>query len=173
VNGPLTMLGTNTMQIGKNGTNALCDSVAGLGTVLCGGTLNITLTSGTLMAGDTFKLFQAETYSGAFGALNFPALDQGLYWDTAALASAGLLKVSGITPPIVQPPAILWDGTVMLSLSGAPGLSYDIWATADLSHTPISWDWLGSAQFDASGVATYYDPYAPFYLQRFYVISVP
>jgi len=175
VNGPLTLSGAVTIQLNKTGTNLSCDTITGITMVNCGGTLNVTGSGGNLAAGDSFQVFQADSYSGGFAALNLPPLESGLYWDSATLASSGALRVERIVPPSVQPPSLLWDGTVLLYFSGSPGATYRVWATPDLSWTPIeaTWQEFPSGQFDATGEAFLYDPYAPWYPQRFYVISVP
>lgn len=58
------------------------------------GTLNLTLLGGYMPdAGDSFKLFDFATSSGAFTALNLAPLDGGKAWDTSALYTSGTISV--------------------------------------------------------------------------------
>ena len=60
-----------------------------------GGTLVVTVAgSGMLEAGDTFTLFHAPGFSGAFASIRLPALPQGLTWDTGGLTTNGTIVVS-------------------------------------------------------------------------------
>lgn len=58
-----------------------------------GGTLNVTNIGGSLVLNDTFNLFDLDSTSGAFSAVNLPALDPGLSWDQSALYTSGALTV--------------------------------------------------------------------------------
>lgn len=175
IRGQLSLLGNTTLKISKNGTNGLCDSVAGVTTLICGGVLNVRLLAGTLAAGDTFKLFSPVQFSGAFESIYLPPLDAGLYWDTTALTTVGVLKVGVVTPPKIGAPQISFDGAVQFQVSGAPGLSYQVWASEDLSLQPVQTMWtpLGAGVFGANGLATFIDYSAVFYARRFYLIAVP
>jgi hypothetical protein len=75
-----------------NGTNQV---TTGLSSITYGGTLNL----GALPAlnnGDSFKVFDATTYGGAFGAIIPATPGAGLVWDTSQLAVNGTLAV--VTP---------------------------------------------------------------------------
>jgi autotransporter-associated beta strand protein len=58
-----------------------------------GGTLNVSNINGTLVANDTFNLFDWSSTSGTFGTINLPALDPGLSWDTGSLYTNGTITV--------------------------------------------------------------------------------
>ncbi len=69
-----------------------------------GGSLVVTnLSGGSLAAGDTFTLFSASSYSGAFSSLNLPVLPVGMLWDAGNLATNGTLT-------IVTNGLSLWNG---------------------------------------------------------------
>jgi hypothetical protein len=56
-----------------------------LGALTCGGTLIVTnIGVVALAAGDSFKLFNAASYSGAFAKVILPPLPAGLGWNTNA-----------------------------------------------------------------------------------------
>ena len=92
-----------TMQI--TGGTTTCDKLAVTGTLTCGGTLDISLISGTLVNGAVYQLFNASTISGTFTTINLPVLDASLAWDTSELYSAGKIKVipsTGINSPTIR-----------------------------------------------------------------------
>jgi hypothetical protein len=55
------------------------------------GTLNVTNTGGILAVGNSFQLFKAGSFTGAFAATNLPSLSAGLAWKFNA--ANGLLSV--------------------------------------------------------------------------------
>ena len=86
---------TTSMEIDAgNSTNDLLTTSS---TITYGGTLNVTNLSGTLAAGQIYKLFNAQdgfSYLGAFdGGTNLPTLGGGLAWDTTGLATNGTISV--------------------------------------------------------------------------------
>ncbi|MDB6058149.1 MAG: hypothetical protein JWO95_1993, partial [Verrucomicrobiales bacterium] len=70
-----------------------CDKVSGVTDVIFNGALTVTNIAGTshLTNGTTFRLFQANTYSGSFTATNLPVIG-GVTWDTSGLGSNGSIK---------------------------------------------------------------------------------
>jgi pectate lyase len=81
---------TNVMELdAASHTN---DLLTGMTSVSYGGRLLVTNLSGTLAAGDSFKLFQAGSYSGAFTSITLPALTGNLQW-TNRLALDGTIAV--------------------------------------------------------------------------------
>ena len=75
-----------------------------------GGTLNVSNISGTLVANDTFNLFDWSSTSGTFGTINLPALNPGLSWDTGSLYTNGTITV------IPEPRAALLGAIGLLAL---------------------------------------------------------
>jgi hypothetical protein len=75
------------------GTN---DLVRGLTSVTYGGTLTLSNLSGTITASNTFRLFSANSYSGAFTALTPASPGQNLAWNTNTLTMDGTLRVTSI-----------------------------------------------------------------------------
>src|SRR6185369_7373892 len=59
-----------------------------------GGTLTLVASGDPLASGDSFNLFDAATYSGAFATLTLPALGAGLAWDSSQLIVDGTIRVS-------------------------------------------------------------------------------
>ena len=63
------------------------------GNLTYAGNLVVSNLAGTLAGGDSFKIFDAPAYAGAFNAFSLPPLTAGLTWDTAALTTSGTLSV--------------------------------------------------------------------------------
>ena len=97
VGGNVSLAGTTTVDVDKtSGLNDLVEATNVTATTITyGGTLNVAATNGSLTAGDTFKLFDATNYVGAFTTIN-PA---NVVWDTSSLNANGTLKVVSVTPP--------------------------------------------------------------------------
>jgi hypothetical protein len=81
-----------------------------------------------------------------------------------------------ITPaaPSLSGVAVNGSGGVQFTLSGTAGFGYRVWATTDLTLSPITatWTLLSSNVFGASPV-TFTDTEATNFPQRFYTVTVP
>ena len=89
----LALGGTSAFEISKTGFTLASDLAAVSGALTLGGTLNVTASGDALAFGDTFDLFNAPSFSGAFATLNLPVLDPGLEWNTANLGTDGSIAV--------------------------------------------------------------------------------
>jgi len=121
------------------------------GALTNGGTLIITNLAGTLAAGDSFQLFTAADFHGAFGSVILPALPASLVWNTNALNTSGLLSIVPITPPVI---ATLFVSNGSLIFSGTGGVAnagYYLVAATNLTTPLTNWQPLLTNQFDASG----------------------
>jgi fibronectin-binding autotransporter adhesin len=87
---------TNAAEVNK--TTLTQDLVKGITTLTYGGTLTVTNLAATAFAnGDSFKLFDATTYTGAFSAIIPASPGSGLVWNTNQLTTSGTLSVvSGV-----------------------------------------------------------------------------
>ncbi|HEX7654267.1 MAG TPA: autotransporter-associated beta strand repeat-containing protein [Verrucomicrobiae bacterium] len=103
---PATLTVNNAVTLGSGATysakldkgNTVQDLLQGVSTLTYGGTLAVTNLSGTLAVGDSFKLFDAATYAGAFTAIAPATPGVGLAWDASQLATSGTLKIiAGVT----------------------------------------------------------------------------
>ena len=61
------------------------------------------------MLNDSFKIFDATTYAGAFSSFILPTLNSGLAWSTANLVTNSAITVisSGALPPAPDAPTNL------------------------------------------------------------------
>jgi hyaluronate lyase len=171
VSNHLTLAGTVWMELAKNGSTLSCDQVTGVRTVTYGGLLVVTnLGTAALAAGDSFKLFSATNYSGAFTSLVLPP---GAVWDTTQLAVNGTLRVGSNVPPTIATATWLGARGFELSFTGTPGSSYRVWGMTNPAVPLTNWLLLESNRFDAAGAATYADTAATNFPQRCYSISTP
>ncbi|HEV2696147.1 MAG TPA: autotransporter-associated beta strand repeat-containing protein [Verrucomicrobiae bacterium] len=93
VNSSLSLAAGSTTAVDVNKTAGTKDLVTGVSTLTYGGTLVVNNLAGTLASGDSFKLFNATTYSGSFSAISPTTPGAGLTWDVSQLAVSGTLGV--------------------------------------------------------------------------------
>ena len=170
INNVLNLSGTTDMKV-SHVTGAANDAITGVTTLTFGGALNVTAT-GTLQAGDSFKLFTAGTYFGSFSSTNLPALGGGLSWDTSALGT-GTLRVSSTAPEITSW-KVLNSGNFQLTFSGPNSAGYRVWASTNVALKPVTntWSLLASNTFGTTPVSVT-DTQAATLPRRFYVITMP
>ncbi|MES2997445.1 MAG: Calx-beta domain-containing protein [Verrucomicrobiota bacterium] len=119
INNTLHLAGTTAMEIRKLGGMRINDTVIGLSGVTYGGALVVTkLGTDALIAGDTFQLFEAGTYTGNFSSVSLPPLPSNMSWDTTGLSSAGTIKVISVGAPFNS-----WTQANFGSLAGEPTIA--------------------------------------------------
>jgi hypothetical protein len=99
--------------------------------------------------GDSFKLFNAANYSGAFTGFVLPALTAGQVWNTNTLNISGALSVAAYLPPVIGTAGAAGKN---LNLAGSGGIAfwtYYVLATTNLLAGP--WTPVATNQFDAGG----------------------
>jgi autotransporter-associated beta strand protein len=153
VNNTLTLTSGSTtfMQVGHSPLTNNTLKVSG--TLTEGGTLNVTnIGSAALTNGDSFKLFNAGTYSGAFSAYVLPQLGSGLAWNTSALNSSGVISVISLTAPAIGGAGIDANGSLVCSGSGAPtNWTYYVLSSTNLSLPLTNWTRIATNQTDSGG----------------------
>jgi hypothetical protein len=150
INNTLTLLGTNVMEINK--TAATRDLIQGLTSVTYGGTLSVVNLSGTLAAGDSFKLYDATSYSGAFSAIIPSSPGAGLGWDTSSLTVDGTLKVvTAVTPPYFNQPTLSGGTLTLTGGGGSPNATYHLLASTNVELPVSNWTSIATNNFDGSG----------------------
>lgn len=98
-NGNLLLGASGTAMIEINQANGTRDLANVAGTLTYGGTLQVTNLAGTLANGNSYKIFQATAYAGAFASYNLPALAANLAWDVTALTTSGTISVVATNDP--------------------------------------------------------------------------
>jgi autotransporter-associated beta strand protein len=116
INHHLTLMAGSFTSVEVNQLDGTCDQVLGVTNLSYGGTLVVANLAGTLSLHDSFKLFTAESYAGAFDAVQPASPGAGLAWDTSTLATDGTLRIKVGINPTPEPLAYSLTGT-QLTLS--------------------------------------------------------
>ena len=163
---------TNIFEISKA---PLTNDVAKVfGALTCGGTVLVTNISGLPLAlGDSFKLFNAASYTGSFTNVSLPALTNGLTWNKAALATAGVIAVVSNTPPRIVAFAFNSGAFSLSGSNGVAGNPYYVIGSTNLSVSLTNWTRLITNYFDTSGNFAWTNPASAVNRQFFYSIFVP
>ncbi len=151
VSNSLSLSGTALMELSPAG--ATNDQVRGITLLTYGGTLWLTNLDGTVLAaGNSFKLFSAATYGGAFTNYLLPSLSNGLVWDSSKLAIDGTIAVIH-PPPISRITAIkpVAPHTIQLAGTGVASQIYYIRASTNLALPLAQWWLLGATNSASSG----------------------
>ncbi|HVM46591.1 MAG TPA: hypothetical protein VMU04_01120 [Candidatus Acidoferrum sp.] len=153
IGGNLTNSGTVFMKLNKQaGTQDLLDM--GGNTVVYGGTLSVINLAGNLAVGDSFKLFNAGTYQGAFTSIS-PATPpgSGLAWDLSTLASDGTLRIKAgaVSQPHITSTQLTADGLVMSGTNGQAGANFYILSSTNVALQLQYWTRISTNAFDGSG----------------------
>jgi autotransporter-associated beta strand protein len=141
----LTIQGKAVMEIARNGSVLTRDFVTGVVTNTYGGTLIITnVGTSALQPGDSFKLFAAAVYLGAFTNIVYPAA----YTWTNSLAVDGTVSVVAVSgPPTLQ---YTFSGS---SLTFTWTGSYKLQAQTNSLDVGISNNWHDVAGGGTSGIS--------------------
>jgi autotransporter-associated beta strand protein len=136
VGGTANLLGKSILQIDKDATPTLTQDLLDATTINYGGTLEVTATGEAIALGDSFKLFDATTYSGGFTNFTLPSLPVGLSWDLANLTMDGTIKVVDfVGTPVFSPGTGSFEGTPSVTITSDSGST--IYYTVDGS-TPTA-----------------------------------
>lgn len=128
------------------------DSAVVFGALTNGGTLIVTNSGGTpLAANDTFNLFNAASYSGAFSSVQLPPLPVGLAWNTNRLNTAGTISVALNTTPFIGAISISGNGVGLSGTGGVGNANYILLGATNLATPASNWTRLLTNQFDGSG----------------------
>lgn len=104
---------TSVMEISKNaGTN---DLVTGATAITYGGTLVIKNLGGVLAVNDTFKLFDAASFSGSFSSVVSQTPGQTVTWDPSKLNVDGTVKVLSVVSTPVTLSSVVSGNNLNLS----------------------------------------------------------
>ena len=178
ITGTLTVSNSVTLNVGANfamqlnkaaHTNDLLVVRNGLA---LNGTLTATNISGTLAAGDSFKILSAGSFSGNFFALNLPTLAYGLAWKTNALATNGVLSVINIQPRITTA-NLFKTNFIFAGTNGQSLANYYLLVATNLALSLTNWTRLATNQFDAFGnfqITNMLSPSAP---NKYFQIQIP
>ena len=138
-----------------------------------GGTLIVSNLAGTLAPGDSFKIFNAASYAGAFGNLAMPPLPAGLAWNTNALNTSGTLSVIVVASPSFGGISLSGTSLILSGTGGVASASYYVLASTNVTLPTLDWTRIATNSFDAAGNFTYTNVINPLSPQFFYRLQVP
>jgi len=140
-----------------------------------GGTLTVSNLGPALAAGNSFNLFTAAGYNGAFANVVLPALPAGLGWNTNALNSSGTLSVVVTASPNIGAISISGDGGGLLfgGTGGVANANYYLLATTNVAVPLSDWTRLLTNQFDNNGNFNFTNPVDINSSQNFYRLQIP
>jgi fibronectin-binding autotransporter adhesin len=147
INNTVTLQGTNMMEIARDGAVLTRDRVTGVSTLNYGGTLVVgNIGTSALQVGDSFKLFDATTYNGAFANIVYP----NGYTFTENLAGNGTITVASVL--VITPPTLVYTpvGADWVFTWTEPGFKLQT-QTNDLS-VGLSSNWVDVPGGNTSGV---------------------
>jgi hypothetical protein len=170
VTNAITLSGTTSMELNK--TSSTRDQLNCTGSITYGGTLNVVNLSGTLAAGDSFKLFNAGSYSGSFSTIT-PSPGAGLAWDASSLNSGTLKVVASATQPTIGKITVS-NGSVVISGNNntGPGGTYHILTATNVATPLTNWVVLTNGTFDGSGNFSTTNALGSS-ARQFYILQVP
>jgi hypothetical protein len=122
------------------------------GAIINGGTLIASnISSASLTNGDSFKLFSAGSYRGAFAKLILSSLPAGFGWNTNALNTNGRLSVVVIAKPVITSASLSAGGLAFTGMGGVANANFYLLSSTNLAMPVSNWTRLRTNQFDASG----------------------
>ena len=148
-----TLAGNLIMDLDEaNATNDVLAVGAGR-SITFGGTLSLSNLTATLAAGNSFKLFNATAYSGAFTNITPATPGDGLVWDTGSLTNNGVLNVISAVKPTPTITGISLSGTTLTitATNGAAAGQYVLLGTTNLALPLADWTPILTNAFDAGG----------------------
>jgi hypothetical protein len=151
ISGNLTNSGTLSMKLNKQaGTN---DQIIGINTLVYGGTLAVTNLAGTLAAGDSFPLFSATSYQGAFSSISPATPGPGLVWDLTGLTNNGTLNIvaGAPNPPHIGAIVISGSSVILSGTGGTAGTNYYVLTSTNVALPLADWTSVATNVFDGSG----------------------
>lgn len=143
ISNSLTLDGKIILRVDKS-AGVSNDVVDGVTSLNYGGSLELSIMSGSLAEGDVLNLFKAANYSGTFTKITAkPPLPLGLKFDTSGLLTNGSLRVvaNANSLPLIglQPGAM----GVQLSWLTVPLYQYQLKTTTNLTRTLTNWNDFG------------------------------
>lgn len=174
VQGNLTLNAGSTNVMKLNSPPGLADNLLGITNLIYGGTLQLANIGSALAAGNSFKLFNAKNYFGAFDTVLPASPGAGLRWDTERLKIDGVLRVFAVpTPAPAIGSSVTVDGNLLINTTG--GIAYDacyLLTCTNFPPAPADWTCVATNYFDAGGVTSFTNAIPANEPQRYFKVQV-
>ena len=166
--GNITLGGTTVIKLNGPGTN---DAVGTLGSIVYGGTLNLVNISGTpLVAGNSFQIFSAGSYSGSFANVTPTTPGAGLAWDKTHLNSGIINVISAPSGPVVSSESIVGGNFIISGSNGTPGSNYVVLTSTNVALALTNWTPVLTNTYDGTGAFHATNAINPAARRGFYII---
>lgn len=150
-NNNLTLNGGSATLVEISDTPTTNDAAQVAGNLILNGTLVVTNAgSNSLSAGDSFKLFNAANFSGAFTNIQPIVPQPGLKWDTSALTN-GVLKIVAAPLPVIANVSLSGTNLIFNGTNGQPGENYLVLSSTNLAMPLEDWAIIATNAFDTAG----------------------
>jgi rhamnogalacturonan endolyase len=143
------------------------------GTLTEGGTLVVTnIGASALTNGDSYQLFNAGNYSGAFANFVLPPLTSGLVWNTNTLNTSGTLSVVTLASPTIAGLNVVGGNLIISGSGGVNSWPYYLLASTNLTLPAAQWTRVATNQFDTGGNFILTNAVNPNWPQTFYRLQL-
>jgi len=166
--------GETIMEIGRNVSVLTNDHMQVILPLTYGGALTVSnLGPTTLVAGDTFRLFTAPSYVGAFTNLSLPPLPSGFVWTNKLLVDGSIQVIGPPSPPRIE--SVVRSGTnvIISGTGGTANSSYRVLASTNVALPLPNWIPILTNQFNGSGAFSFTNAMSPVVPRRFYILQLP
>jgi len=164
--------GTILMKLNKS-VSPSNDVLVVTGMLTYGGTLDVTnIGPGTLTNGDSFKLFSAGGYSGAFTNIVPATPGAGLAWNTSLLGVNGTVSVT-YAPPAFAGAVLSGTNFSFLVTNSVAGATNYVLTSTNLALPLAGWTRLATNVFDAGGNLAFTNGVDQSHPARFYLLQLP
>lgn len=168
-----SLSGIIAMDISKNDGTLTNDQIHVAGSATYGGSLTVSnLGPDTLALGNSFQLFSASSYSGAFSSITLPTLSAGLSWTNELLAN-GTITVVSRTAPSISGLSKTGTNLIFNVTDGAAGGLWKLLTSTNVALPLLSWTTNNSGVFDGSGNVNVTNGINPTEPQRYFRIQSP
>ncbi|HUA65619.1 MAG TPA: autotransporter-associated beta strand repeat-containing protein [Alphaproteobacteria bacterium] len=147
VSGNATLGGSALFKL-NNTTN---DVLSVGGTLTYGGILTLTNISATPLAGgQTFKLFNAASYSGAFASISPATPGAGMTWNTNNLKVNGTISIVSTAPPRITSIAVHGTTLTIVATNAPANAQYVLMESTNVTK-PLPWTPVFTNNFNSLG----------------------
>lgn len=164
----ITLNGVTTIKL-DGASNDLVKATANLN---YGGTLNLVNVSGApLMAGYSFQIFSAASYSGAFTNIAPAVPGPGLAWNTNQLDSGLIGVVYSSTGPVIATTSLSGNKLVFSGSGSTANSPYSVLTSTNLTIPISMWIPIATNQSDANGNFITTNTISHTNAEQFYIIK--
>jgi autotransporter-associated beta strand protein len=169
----ITLQGTNILEINKS-ANANDRLRSILGGITYGGRLVVTNLGGTIVGGESYKIFDSGTasYLNAFASIQLPQLGPGISWNTSQLNSSGTISVDGkLIAPLFGGVSSSGSNVTFSGSGGTTNGTYYVLAATNVAASAIEWLPIQTNNFDSFGRFSFSAPIEPAIPARFFRVQ--